>query len=188
MTPGSTRARRCRRNGTGPTYGPSTAGTYHYAPNLVATGYVADYAVVAKLPEIQIGLGAGLLTFTNVVFVGNIIPEATGAGGYGLEGQLAGRLSIPSILAAAGVFRDPLDPTRTKYLCGDDPTYLTFRNTLCQSADIMSDPSRDRMGYPCDSLSASLGLSASPAKLGAEHPALNITVGCDGSPAVCGDD
>lgn len=162
------------------------AGVYHYVPSFTTNGYVTDYQLVATLPELQIGLGLGLLTFTNVIYVAQIVPQASG--GYRLDGQLAGRMSIPSILAAASVIRDPLDPTRTKYLCGNDPTFQTFRGTLCGSADIMLDPSQDSMGDTCDSLSASLGLIAESAKLGPEFKAFNLTPGCDGGVEGCDQD
>ena len=165
-------------------------GEYTYVPRALTTqAYVTNNQIVGTLQSVQVGLGFGLVTMTNIVFVATIIPvvfPGTLNSGYRLDGQTAGRFSIHSILSLASALRDPLNPGMR--VCGSDPTFQAFRTSLCTSADVMSDISRDNTGAPCDAISAALGFTALSVRLGPEHPGLAYDPGCDGGVEDCNAD
>ena len=157
-------------------------GGYAYTPLFVSTqGYVNHGVLVAYVPDVALDLGFGTLDLGTVVFASTIQPAP---GGYRLvNGQLAGRVSTHSVLSLAAELPDPLDSTMS--LCGTDPTYLTVRQAVCQSADIVSTPALDNTGAVCNAISLSLGFGADPVKLGAPLAVAHHPLGCDGAVDDC---
>jgi hypothetical protein len=168
-------------------------GGYVYVPKAVTTSaYISNNKVIATLPGLQFGVGVGVFAMTGIAFVGDLVPVLTLGpnGGYRLQGQLAGRVSVPAILGIASLFKDPTDPTRQSYICGSDVLAVDLLSNLCGAADIMSDPSMDNATplANCDALSAGIGLTAVSANLGYPYKGLTVVAGCDGSVQDCNSD
>jgi hypothetical protein len=170
--------------------GYQTSTGWHYVPKaLTDEAYIANNQLVGQLTTpFQFGLGIGSLTMTDVTFVANLtsVEESPNVFGYRLDGQIAGRISLHSLLALAAVLKDPLD--RSQYLCGNDPTYLEFKDNLCAQADIMTDPSKDNMGEVCDGISAAVGFTAYSTTLGPAYLGPPLLFGCDGGVVDCPTD
>jgi hypothetical protein len=160
---------------------------WHYVPKaLTVDAYVANNQLVGQLTApIEFGLGAGEVTMSQVTLVASIVPVQLSSTvlGYRLEGQIAGRISVHSVLALAGEMKDPLDPTQ--YLCGNDPTFVQFRGSLCEQADIMTSPSEDNEGDVCDAVSVGIGFTAVSTILGPEYLGPPVVLGCDGGVVDC---
>ncbi len=151
-------------------------------PKFVTTSaYVTNGTLVARLPSVELGIGGVTVMIDDAVVVARILGDTLG--GFSLDGQLAGRIPATSIFAAVGAFRDPAD--KAQYLCGDDPTFLAYKPSICNAVDIMADPARDNTGAACDAISMSVGFRADFALLGPVRPGLTPTLGCDGSVATC---
>jgi hypothetical protein len=114
------------------------------------------------------------LDLTGGVLAARIVP--VGDGTYRLQdGQLAGRWSASSILAALPSLTFLGQP-----VCPGSSTYTGIKQQICQAADITADPGSDNKGTTCDALSVALGFTADPALMGSV-----VTAGS--FPSLCGD-
>ena len=153
-----------------------------YTPlHFSSEAYVTGGTLVARIPNVDLGLGVGKVGLTNAVLTARISPMGAG---YRMDGQLAGRVPTREILALLAVFADPLSDSGFDLLCGQNPTFLQYRSTICQAADITSDPVAGPTA-PCDALSVAVSFAALPAVFGAPAPSRYATPGCDGAVNDC---
>jgi hypothetical protein len=130
--------------------------TNAYVSNGVVVGHV-------NIPVTAGGVSAKLrVSLTDVVVVAPLIFDGKS---YRVdEGQFAGRWEASAFLSSLQSVPDPLDGTQG--LCGMSPTYINVKSMACSKRDIVSDPSKDNMGTPCDALSVTVSFSAVQAHLG----------------------
>ena len=104
--------------------------------------------------------GSLSVSLTGGVITGNVVP--VGNGSYRLQnGQIAGRWQAATLLSALQQLT-----LLGQSLCRGQPVYEAIKTEICQSADIMSNPSDDKMGKTCDALSLAFGFTADPANMG----------------------
>jgi hypothetical protein len=129
--------------------------------------YVADHVLVASLDfPLSLGGGANMgyiaLDLTGSVVTARLVKRGAS---FALEdGRLTGRWATSKLLAGLAVLPDPF--LGGAYLCGDDPTYVSVKKTICGSTDITARAADDSKGAPCDALSVGFGFTAEPAILG----------------------
>jgi hypothetical protein len=123
-------------------------------PNAYVTGGV----LVAELDSFVLG---ALQRLRRVVVTARIVPSELGSGWALTEGIFAGRFELSDILATLEVLRDP---ETGKPLCSDSPTYPTFKQSICSTADI-NVAGLDDGTAPCDAASWSWQFIAEPAYL-----------------------
>jgi hypothetical protein len=156
-------------------------GDYVWTPKAISTtAYVTHGTLVARIPTAALGYGSGSLAIHDLVLMGDVTPTSFG---YRVDAQLGGRIPTREALTLVSTMSDPTNPGQR--LCGDDPTYQTFRTSVCTLADLTSDPARDSTGAACDAVSVIFGLTAYSAKTGAPHAAPVSSPGCDGGIRDC---
>lgn len=130
--------------------------------NLDQSAYMRGGVIVAKFDRVSVGIesGAFVLEVTSATLTAKLIPSGTDTR---IEGELAGRWPTDRLLASFASLRDPISD---KPLCPDNPTYQALKKTVCDAADLASDPRKDRTGAPCDAVSDALSFTGSTAKLG----------------------
>jgi hypothetical protein len=152
-------------------------GGYQYVPVFVTeTAYVTQGVLVAQLGMMDFELGFGIVPLRDVVLAATIAPD--GRGGYNLSGQFGARFKTSDAFALIGRVKN-LDGGAP--LCGSNPEFLAIRNTVCQTADIMSSAALDNMGMTCDSFSIGAGFEAVGARFGPELAPAEYEAGCDGA-------
>ena len=156
-------------------------GGWVYSPQFLSTsGYVTNGVLVATIPEFVVNLGFGQLDISTITVTGTLVPMS---GSWGLEGQVVGRASTHGVLSLLANIADPFGGNSN--LCGSDKTYRTIRQTLCEEADILKNPSFDNTGATCDAISIAVGITANPAKFGPPYMANHAPPGCDGGVDDC---
>jgi len=158
---------------------------WEYIPLHVDTSaYVTGYNLVARLDTVQLGVGGGELALEDAVLVASVQADIT-TGGHMLTGQIAGRLPIATLFAAASLSPDP-SAYGGQHYCGSDVVFQSLiLPTLCNATDIMSAASKDHSGHGCDAVSLAIGFVARQVVLGPPHEAPSAPLGCDGSVASC---
>jgi hypothetical protein len=149
-------------------------GGYAYqAQYITALAYVTNGTLVAPLTHYPLGIGVGRLDVTDFALVATISPE------HRVEGQLVGRVATKGALELLAALTAPPDGG-----CDQGAGYKTLHDELCQTADIMSDPARDRTNAACNALSIAIPFVALPAKLGAPFAASPVRF-CEGGVEDC---
>jgi hypothetical protein len=129
------------------------------------TAYVTNGVLVARFDSIPLTLstanGPLTLPFANAVVTGELSKDGSI---YRLKnGQMAGRLPVTKLLAAATALQDPVT---LRSLCPSDPSYALFKGSVCAAADLASDSAKDGTNAPCDALSEAVALTALSARVG----------------------
>jgi hypothetical protein len=142
--------------------------------------YVSDGVLVAHIdaPIIAGGVTDQIrVELTQTVIISPIVFDGT----YRVdEGRLAGRWNLSKMLTSLQGVADPFgDPGAG--LCGDSGTYLNVKTNACHAADLMTDPTMDGKGAPCDALSIASSFSAVPAHLGPIWSGLPKQAFCGGA-------
>lgn len=133
--------------------------------------YVSNGTLVASL-NFPIILGGGYVQPVVIEIKSGLITaqvQMSGANVSGIKGSLAGRWPVERLLTSFQNVPDPLDTTKTKRLCGTDPTFALIKPPICNGVDITADPTNDGTGI-CDAISIGLGFEAVPAKFGPVLP------------------
>jgi hypothetical protein len=128
-----------------------------------AHAYVRDGQLIARIEfPFTVSSPQGQLTFDlkDVTMVATLGKSSSGA--YRLAGQIVGRVPTAPFLSNVGVLRDPQGGHS---LCGGG-LYPQLKAQVCGAADVMTSPSADGAGAPCDAMSAAIGFVASPAHAG----------------------
>ena len=130
--------------------------------NLDQNAYMRGGVIVAKFDRVSVGIesGAFVLEVTSATLTAKLVTSGSGAR---IEGELAGRWPTERLLASFASLKDPISG---KPLCPDNPTYQALKKTVCEAADLATDPKKDRTGAPCDAVSDAISFTGSTAKLG----------------------
>jgi hypothetical protein len=156
---------------------PNHFDTKAYVSNGTLVMHVDFPFSLGKATDIDlVNLSGGILT-------AEITPAAALPGAYSLiKGQLAGRWSVSNILGALQGAKIQGAP-----LCRGNNNYALLKANLCQSADIMNDPTKDNSGGTCDSVSVGIGFTGDPAVLGSVGPGPQPLSSCgdDSGPDDC---
>jgi hypothetical protein len=160
------------------------AGAYTYTPRYsVSDAYVNDHVLVARFPEVVVGLSFGTVTLSGAIVSAQI--ETTPSGSYRLEGQIAARISTLSIFGLLGHLSYDDGDGGSHKLCGSDPVFQAAQQSVCATTDIMSQPSQDGTDAGCNALSFAIGLQAVEAVLGPPVATHYPVAGCDGGVVDC---
>jgi hypothetical protein len=137
-----------------------------YVPTYVdGNAYVVGGVLAATL-DFPLALGGAysstFISLSGARVVGVLDKRTTG---YAIkDARVVGRWGSRNLLTGMQVAKDPLN--KGKFLCGDDPTYLTFKTEICKAADLASNPQNDNAGASCDAMSLVLSFQSEPALLG----------------------
>jgi hypothetical protein len=165
---------------------PLSDGGVTYTPlAFTTTAYVTQGTLVAYAPNLQLGLGLAPLPLSGVVFSAHITKNTDGT--YRLDGQFGSRASTHDLLGVIGHSGYTSADGGIRKLCGEDPLFLTLRQSLCAGADIMANPSLDDQDASCNAVSLATGFTALPARFGTSAPSVYASAGCDGSVVDCTD-
>ncbi|CAN5391613.1 hypothetical protein BH09MYX1_BH09MYX1_21950 [soil metagenome] len=134
--------------------------------------YVRDGVLVGTLNfplSVGAGTGEGLVT---IELSGSIIAAKLepSNGSFKVRGVVGGRWPTRKLLTTLQVLHDPLDGTKTQYLCDQNPTYQALKGRVCDFADISGNLLEDGKNAPCDSLSIGFGFEGAPATYGGSWP------------------
>lgn len=145
-------------------------------PKFVARGYVRDGVMVAYLPVLEVGFGAFFVTLNDAWFTATV-RFTLDAPTYELrDARIAGRWRVADMLRAIGTVRDPAilnPPPGTKAsLCPGSPSFPTVKQSICKLADLTTKRAADGTGATCDALSTVVGLTLSPARIGARRSSI----------------
>jgi hypothetical protein len=186
----------------GKTYAPRWDGTDRFSPDdrfvrkgapaVIFRAYVRDWTLVASAEgKVPLPIGPGLADTSQGTIVARVVPlDATGtplprtpgarAAGVRLEGVLAGRGAVSAMMKV-------VERTRvgSQHLCPGTPLYDEVKTTLCNAADLRSEPREDFTNLPCDAISLGLGFVAEPAMQGGAIGVDASPTGCEDVPAVC---
>lgn len=149
--------------------------------NLDQRAYMRGGVLVANFDRVSVGIesGAFVLEVTSATLTAKLIPSGTDTR---IEGELAGRWPTDRLLASFGSLRDPISD---KQLCPDNPTYQALKKTVCEAADLASDPKKDRTGAPCDAVSDAISFTGSTARLGMVARGNSDATPCPGAADSC---
>jgi hypothetical protein len=141
------------------------------------SAYVSGGVMVARL-DFPIVIGSTLgppITFdmSSGIIVATLARKD--AQSYTLSGTLAGRWAASQLLTSFEAYPDPFQQGR--WLCGDDPTYLFLKQTVCRGVDIHKRADSDGITTRCDAYSVGVRFTAVSALFGslvsrpdASHP------------------
>jgi hypothetical protein len=119
--------------------------------------YVTNSFLVAHLDRLAV---PPWLELSQVVIKARLVKEN---GAWSLvDGTLAGRIDVDSLLVGLDLVPDPLNSAQR--LCTNAPGYRTAKQNICASADISFEGPGDTT-VPCDAVSWGFKFEAKPAKL-----------------------
>lgn len=142
------------------------------------TAYISGGVLVARLdfpvaigstvgPQVTFDMSSGIIVAT--------LRRKDAQSPYTLSGTLAGRWAAAQLLTSFQAYPDPFQ--QGGWLCGNDPTYLALKQTVCRGVDIHKRADSDGTNTRCDAYSVGLRFTAVGAELGslvtrpdASHP------------------
>lgn len=137
-----------------------------------SNAYVSNGFLVGTLNfplSIGAGNGEGLVTIelSGSVLAAKLEPSGSS---FKAKGTIAGRWPTRKLLTTLQVLHDPLDSTKTQFLCGPNVTYQVLKTRVCDFADITGNLLEDGKNAPCDSLSIGFGFESGPATFAGTWP------------------
>jgi hypothetical protein len=142
--------------------------------------YVRDGQLVAHFLTLLLDFNYTDILLTNAVMVAKVTNDPD-AGGRGLVGQIAARLPLRELfksLAAVTIG----GKNNAEYVCGNSLAFTTARPQICQSLDLMADPSQDNADplQNCNALGVAFEFTASPAQFAYHVDPGPYVRACDG--------
>jgi hypothetical protein len=183
-------------------------GTASSKPRALTTpfqkGYVTNHQLVVDVRGQPDASAFGLPIFGNVslplhagVLVATIVPLERDGGvieggatsappAIGLADGLVAARARRSDVIQSGAYISTGTPGTSPPFCKSGAAWEAFHTNLCAGPDIMSDPTADFTGQPCDALSSTFGFSAAPAQIGPDfQPDATVDMSCDSALLEC---
>lgn len=142
-------------------------------PGLLVSGYVVDHKIVLQ-GAFKILLLAGLsIDLAQAYLVGDLKPTTLTPGGFYIEnGVISGRGPVDQVLRSIGGVQK-----NGHAMCEPENAffYNSLKDEVCRVRDVVKDPTRDRLGDPCNAVSIGFTFHTVPALIGSQQPLTQVT-------------